>query len=85
LILWQVLRSLSGILKSAVALPEEKLLARSFLFGLSAMLVASGFSSIFVRQQPILVGFLFMLAEIAVLQRVLKGRQQLASLPKEQQ
>lgn len=74
LIIWSLCRSLLRIIKSPFASLDEKLLARSFLFGIIAMMIASIFSSIFIRQQPILLGFLILLAEIAVMQRNIQIR-----------
>jgi hypothetical protein len=74
LILWKICRTLYVIVRSPFAKADEKLLARSFLAGFAAMMIASFFSSVFIRQQPNLVGFLLILAEIAVMQRNIEYR-----------
>jgi len=74
LIIWRLCQMLYRIIVSPFSHDDEKLLAYSFLAGVAAMLVASFFSSNFIRQQPALVAFLFMLAETSVLQRTVETR-----------
>jgi hypothetical protein len=74
LVVLQVARRLVRVLRSSVATEEERMLARSLLAGVAAVLIASGFSSVFVRQQPSIVAFLLLLAETTVLTRSVRAR-----------
>jgi len=74
LIIWRLCILLYHISKSLYANDDERLLARSFLTGLFAILIASFFSSISVRQQPSLIAFLFMVAETEVMRRNVEAR-----------
>lgn len=74
-IIWRLCLILYRNYRSSFATEEEKLLAYSFLVGIVGMLVASFFSSIFIRQQPSLIGFLFVVAETEVMRRNIRARQ----------
>jgi hypothetical protein len=80
-VIWQVMQCLRRVLRSVMATEEERMLARSMLSGIVAVLVASGFSSVFVRQQPSLVAFTLVLAETVVLVRNVRVRKALLAGP----
>lgn len=74
LIMWKTCRTLYTIAFSPLTGMNDRILARSFLAGIAAILLASFFSSIFIRQQPSLMAFLFMLAETEGLRRRFESR-----------
>lgn len=73
LIVLHLCQNLFRIIKSPLSYKDEQLLAVSFLGGIFAMLFASNFTSIFIRQQPSIVAFLFMLVETEVMRRNIFG------------
>lgn len=55
------------ILKSPQIENTDALIAKSFLYMISALIIGSFFSSIFIRQQASIVGFLIMISEVEFL------------------
>jgi hypothetical protein len=73
-VLLRVVAGLRRVVRSRIATPHERMLARSFLGGIVAALLASVFSSILVRQQASIIAFLLLIAESIALSRSVRFR-----------
>ena len=65
----KIIRCLLKIIRSPDITDEDAMLAKSFLYMMIAIVMGSLTSSIFIRQQPLIVGFLIMLCETERLAR----------------
>jgi len=70
----KIVRSLFAIIRSPKISYEDSILAKSFLYMIIALILGAFFSSIFIRQQPLIVGFLIMIGEIEFMHSKYKSR-----------
>lgn len=73
-IILKLWRNLYFVVSSPLTEMNDRLLARSFLIGIVAILISSVTSSVFIRQQPALLALIFMLAETEAMRRKLQAK-----------